>query len=65
MTRALKAISGVSEVDVSLLGGQATVQYDESMTSPTQLKSAVTGAGYGVGVKNDVSSSSGKRGCCG
>ncbi|SCC94100.1 conserved hypothetical protein [Thiomonas sp. X19] len=48
VTHALKAIPGVGEVKVSLSAGEATVQYDERLTSPDQLKSAVKGAGYGV-----------------
>jgi len=63
--RALKAIAGVGDVDVSLSAGQATVQYDESVTSPAQLKSAVTGAGYGAGVNRDAPSPPSKSGCCG
>ena len=66
VTHALKALAGVGDVKVSLSAGEATVQYDERMTSPDQLKSAVTGAGYGVGV---TSAGDGpqpaKHGCCG
>ncbi len=65
VTLALKAIAGVGDVDVSLSAGQATVQYDESVTSPAQLKSAVTGAGYGAGVSNEAQSQPAKSGCCG
>ena len=52
VTHALKAISGVGDVNVSLAAGEATVQYDERRTSPEQLKSAVKGAGYGVDTTN-------------
>ena len=48
VTRALQAVAGVCGVDVLLSAGEATVQYDERLTSPEQLKSAVKGAGYGV-----------------
>jgi len=65
VTRALKAIAGVGDVDVSLSTGLATVQYDESVTSPAQLKSAVAGAGYGTGMNNEAQSPPSKRGCCG
>lgn len=40
VTRALKGIPGVSDVKISLSAGEATVQYDERLTSPGQLKSA-------------------------
>lgn len=48
VARALKVLNGVGDVAVSLSAGEATVQYDEHLTSPEQLKAAVTGAGYGV-----------------
>lgn len=52
VTRALKAVSGVGDVNVSLSAGEATVQYDERLTSPEQLEAAVKGAGYGVDTNN-------------
>ena len=64
VTRALKAIPGVGDVNVSLAAGEATVQYDERRASPEQLKSAVKSAGYGVDAKG-AQSRSGKSGCCG
>ena len=64
VTHTLKAIPGVSEVEVSLSAGEATVQYDERLTSPDQLKSAVKGAGYGVDAANTAQSPQGKGGCC-
>ena len=65
VTHALKAITGVGDVKVSLAAGEATVQYDERLTSPEQLKSAVKGAGYGVDVTNAAHSHQSKGGCCG
>ena len=65
VTRALKAIPGVGDVNVSLAAGEATVQYDERRASSEQLKSAVKSAGYGVDVAKGVRSRSGKSGCCG
>lgn len=49
VTKALKAVNGVDDVMVSLSTGQAIVQYDEKLTSPEQLQSAVKDAGYGLG----------------
>ena len=65
VTHALKAVSGVSDVKVSLSPGEATVQYDERLASPDQLKSAVKGAGYGVDGTNADHSQKSKGGCCG
>lgn len=64
VTKALKTVNGVNDVTVSLSDGKATVQYDEKLTSPEQLKSAVIGAGYGVDTSNTAQQSQGK-GCCG
>lgn len=59
---ALNAVSGVDDVQVSLASGEAKVQYDEVVTSPDQLKSAVKGAGYGIAGAHDKQA---KGGCCG
>ena len=64
VTNALKAIDGVGDVDVSLAEGEATVQYDERLTSPDRLKSAVKGAGYGVDASNAAHVQKSKGGCC-
>ncbi|MBI4195636.1 MAG: heavy-metal-associated domain-containing protein [Betaproteobacteria bacterium] len=65
VTNALRAITGVSDVKVSLAAGEATVQFDERLTSPQQLKSAVRHAGYGVDGTPPVHSHHGKGGCRG
>ena len=65
VTQALKAVSGVSEVDVSLSAGEAKVKFDERLTSREKLKSAVKGAGYGVDTANTAQKPKGKGGCCG
>ena len=48
LTRALKSVAGVNDVNVLLSTGETSVQYDENLTSPEQLKSAVENAGYGI-----------------
>ena len=65
VTNALKAVNGVGDVNVSLSTGEATVQYDERRTSPVQLKSAVTQAGYGVETPNSAQKPKPQAGCCG
>jgi copper chaperone len=65
VTQALKAITGVGDVNVSLSSGEATVQYDERRTSPEKLKVAVTGAGYGVDGADTAQKSQSKGCCCG
>ena len=65
VTHTLKAIPGVGDVTVSLSAGEATVHYDERLTSPEQLKAAVNGAGYGVDVTDAAHRHQSKGGCCG
>ena len=65
VTLALKVTTGVGDVKVSLSAGEVKVQYDELLTSPEQLKSAVKGAGYGVdAIINPTSCHQSKAGCC-
>lgn len=64
VTKALRAINGVDDVIVSLASGQATVQYDEKLTSLEQLQSAVKEAGYGVAASDNPDMALAK-GCCG
>ena len=64
VTHALQAVNGVGDVKVSLSAGEAQVQFDEGLTSPEQLKSAVKGAGYGIDAADTAREPKGK-GCCG
>jgi copper chaperone len=64
VTHALQAVTGVGDVKVSLSAGEAEVQFDEGLTSPEQLKSAVKGVGYGVDAADTAREPKGK-GCCG
>lgn len=65
VSKALKALAGVRDVNVSLSAGEATVQNDEQLTSPGQLKSAVTSAGYGADLATAGQAHHAKGGCCG
>jgi len=62
--RALSAVPGVNSVEVSLMADEATVQYDEQLTSSAQLKTVVRDAGYGV---DGIGSAQAEQGgcCCG
>jgi copper chaperone CopZ len=46
ITRALEAIEGVRDIQVSLAANRALVQFDERLTSPQQLHEALLHAGY-------------------
>ena len=48
VTRALVAVDGVHNVNVSLSNNEAKVDFDENLTSTDQLNTAVEKAGYGV-----------------
>lgn len=49
VTRALRAVDGVSAVQVDLEKGTAAVTYDATRTAPEALERAVTATGYRVG----------------
>lgn len=48
VTDAIKKLQGVSEVDVSLESKTATVKYDESVLSTSDLSTAVENQGFDV-----------------
>jgi copper chaperone len=48
VTRALRAVPGVSDVSVTLQPGTAKVTFDPARTAVPALKSAVEDAGYDV-----------------
>lgn len=48
VTRVLKALPGVEQVDVSLAAGSASVRYDAARTNVPVMRTAIEDAGYGV-----------------
>lgn len=64
VTKALKAVSGVGDAKISLSTGEATVQFDEGMTSPDRLKFAVLQAGYGINATISAAGPKSRGGCC-
>jgi len=62
VTKALNAVDGVKDVAVTLKPGAARIDFDESTTSPAQLRAAVKEAGYEVDAAGDKSQARG--GCC-
>lgn len=65
VTRALVAVDGVHNVNVSLANKEVKVDFDETMTSTDKLANAIEKAGYGI-VENNVfaAKAAGKSGCC-
>ena len=64
VTRALVGVDGVHNVDVSLAGGEAKVDFDENMTSVEKLIAAVQEAGYGINEDISIQKPDVKTGCC-
>ena len=50
--RALQKVDGVSDVDVSLNPGQATVNADVSLASAAQILAAITKLGYQANLRS-------------
>ena len=50
--RALQKVDGVSDVDVSLNPGQATVNADVSLASAAQILAAITKLGYHANLRS-------------
>jgi copper chaperone CopZ len=48
VTRVLKALPGVQDVDVSLPARSAKVSYDPARTDVPAMRTAIEDAGYGV-----------------
>ena len=68
VTKALSAVDGVEHVIVSLPEANATVQFNERLTSLDQLKLVVTAAGYGVDTikaSKPIAAATPAKGCCG
>ena len=63
VTSALGKVDGVDHVGVSLATGEATVKFDEQVTSMEELVAAVRNAGYGTEAAQAVKPKS-SGGCC-
>ena len=46
--KSVSHVEGVCQVNVNLLNGSMTVDYDESATSPDKIVAAVVDGGYGA-----------------
>jgi mercuric ion binding protein len=44
--KAIEAVPGVKQIDVSMEAGTATVVYNDVATNPTELAEAIVNAGY-------------------
>lgn len=65
VTNALKAVAGVTDVEVLLSEGLVRVQFNEHQAGMAQLQAAVEQAGYGAKSAQGCHGKSGKGCCCG
>ncbi|HCY64683.1 MAG TPA: copper chaperone [Oxalobacteraceae bacterium] len=63
VTNALRLVHGVGNVNVSLAGAAATVEFDHQLTTLEQLQAAVRHAGYGIDAVQTATQKP-KGGCC-
>ena len=56
--KAVRKLEGVSEVNVNLLGGSMTVEYDPAAETPEDIIAAVDAAGYGCALPQAETSAS-------
>lgn len=62
IAKALDAIDGVDDFNISVAGSSVTVRYDERRTSSKQFQAALLAAGYGT---NAAQSAHANGSCCG
>jgi copper chaperone len=48
LSLALRMLSGVDDVQISLASGEVTVVYDPALASPSKIQQAVISTGFGV-----------------
>jgi copper chaperone CopZ len=64
VSRELRAVPGVKNINVSLTLGSAAVEYDERSTSVDQLALAIERAGYSTMTASAAPKPSGGECCC-
>ncbi|CAL60745.1 putative Copper chaperone [Herminiimonas arsenicoxydans] len=62
VSAAMTKVDGVDKVSVSLAAGEATVSFDESLTTEEELQEVLRNAGYGVTSEQDAKPKA--SGCC-
>lgn len=59
--KAVKKINGIKKVNVNLLSNNMIVEFDESKTNNEFIIKAVTDAGYGASINNEINKSKTKK----
>jgi len=65
LSLALRGVSGVDDVQVSLASGEVTVYFDEALTSTPRLKAIVIKTGFGVDGVLATNGHDPRPDCCG
>ncbi len=63
VTRALRGVRGVGEIVVALENSEVSVQFDDQLTSATELQNVLAQAGYAISTEKSVHGENGS--CCG
>lgn len=61
--RALRGVRGVGEIVVALENSEVSVQFDDQLTSATELQNVLAQAGYAISTEKSVHGENGS--CCG
>ena len=52
LSLALRTLSGVDDVQISLASGEVTIVYDQTLVSPARMQETVIRTGFGTGGVN-------------
>ena len=63
VTRTLRGVRGVGEIVVALENSEVSVQFDDQLTSATELQNVLAQAGYAISTEKSVHGENGS--CCG
>lgn len=65
LSLALRTLSGVDDVQISLASGEVTVVYDPALASPAQIQAGVITAGFGTAGINAINGHDSRPNHCG
>ena len=63
VTRVLRGVRGVGEIEIALESSEVKVQFDDQITSSQELQNVLAQAGYAISTEKSVHGENGS--CCG
>lgn len=63
VTRVLRGVRGVGEIEIALESSEVKVQFDDQITSSQELQNVLVQAGYAISTEKSVHGENGS--CCG